>query len=121
MSSFERSAIAVEASRPKTRRMLVFDSAYTYRIMQERQVAVLATCRDLGGYFEHVWTVHPVATLLDPQDSVDSFRAPVTYELAERHTMIEGSAGRYHWLRWLAPLNLLIAQVQLFRRLTRLV
>lgn len=102
-------------------RMLVFDSAYTFRIMQERNIAVLVTGRDLGGYFDHVWTCHPVASLLEPPGSDQRYGAPTIHDLAPRHTMIEGTIGSYRWLSWLPPLNFLIAQYVLIRVLMRLV
>ena len=50
---------------PAKRHMLVFDTAYTWKILNERNIAGIVTGRDHGGWFDHVWTVHPVAGLLD--------------------------------------------------------
>lgn len=102
-------------------RMLVFDSAYTYKIMVEREVAVLVTGRDLGGYFEHIWTCHPVASLLEPEDSPDRFGRPRAYDLAPGHTVIEGRIGRFPWLDWFRVLNFLFAQIDLMQMLLRIV
>jgi len=101
--------------------MLVFDTAYTYKIMIERKVAVIVTGRDLGGYFDHIWTCHPVASLLEAEDSPERFGRPVVHELAPGHTVIEGRIGRYRWLAWCPPLNFLLAQIDLIDLLLRVV
>ena len=109
-----------EKQAPK-RHMLVFDPAYTYRIMMERDVAVIVTGRDLNGYFDHIWTVHPVAMLLEPEGSPERIGRPIVHELAPRHTLIEGRMGRYGWLRRIPILNFVLAQMDLMRMLMRLV
>lgn len=106
---------------PTKRHMLVFDSAYTYKIMVERKVAVIVTGRDLGGYFDHIWTCHPVASLLEPEGSPERFGRPRIHELAPRHTLVEGRIGRYEWLAWFGILNFLLAQIDLMRLLLRIV
>jgi len=103
------------------RHMLVFDSAYTYKIMVERKVAVIVTGRDLGGYFDHIWTCHPVASLLEPEGSPERFGRPLIHELAPGHTMVEGRIGRYPGLAWFGILNFILAQVDLMRLLLRIV
>lgn len=102
-------------------RMLVFDPAYTYRIMKERGLFSLVTGRDLDGYFDHIWTVHPVATLLEPEDSPDRFGKPQSRDIAPLHTHIEGRVGKYNALRRLQIGNFLFAQLELLRALMGLV
>lgn len=103
------------------RKMLVFDSAYTHRILTERNLAPIVTGRDLGGYFDHIWTVHPVAGLLEPAGSGNRFGPPQVRALAPGHTHIEGKVARFDWPRWLAPLNFLIAQIELLWLVRRVV
>jgi len=105
----------------KKRCMLVFDSAYTYEMMVARNLSVLVTSRDLEGYFDHVWTVHPVASVVLPISSSRKYGSPEVHQLNGRHTVIEGKIGRYKGLSWLRPLNFLWAQIQLIRFLIRLV
>lgn len=107
-------------NRKEKRFMLVFDSAYTYEMMIQRNLSVLVTSRDLEGYFDHIWTVHPVASIVLPPSSLKRYGAPQVYQLNERHTIIEGKLGRYKGLSWLAPLNFFLAQVQLLKLLLRL-
>jgi len=53
---------ARRADRP--RKLLVLDTAYTLEMIQQRKLQFSVTCRDLDGFFDHVWSVHPFATLL---------------------------------------------------------
>lgn len=118
MTGKDEMQAAATAGRGKPR-MLVFDSAYTYQIMVERKVGVIVTGRDLGGYFGHIWTVHPVASLLKP--APERIGRPAVHELAPGHTVIEGRLGRYPGLAWFPILNFLLAQFDLLRMLLRLV
>lgn len=103
------------------RHMLVFDSAYTFKILIERNLAPIVTGRVLGGFFDHIWTVHPVASLLEPKGSQERFGRPDSHQLDERNTLIEGKIGRYPWLRWFPALNFALAQWGLLRHLKKLV
>ena len=103
------------------RKLLVLDTAFTLEGIRERQVEHSVTCRDLGGFFEHVWSVHPFATLGAGSAADSRYGPPQVFELAQRHTLIEGKVGRFAWLNWAFPLNFLIGQIDLWLRLQRLV
>jgi len=103
------------------RHQLVFDSAYTYEMMVQRNLSVLVTSRDLGGYFDHVWTVLPVASIVLPASSPLRYGSPEVRELNPRHTHIEGKIGRFKGLAWFPALNFLFSQVELLLYLFRLV
>lgn len=101
--------------------LLVLDASYTLEMIRERGMENSVTCRDLAGFFRHVWSVHPFATLLTSETWTPHYGQPVWHELAERHTFIEGKAGRFNWLAFLFPLNFLIGQIGLFFSLWALV
>lgn len=101
--------------------MLVFDSAYTFKILTERNIGAIVTGRVLGDYFDHIWTVHPVGSLLESATSPERFGRPASRALDERNTHIEGRIGRYAWLAWLPGLNFALAQADLLRHLRKLV
>lgn len=103
------------------RKLLVLDTSYTLEMVRERGLERPILSRDLDGFFAHVWSVHPFATLLTSDDWGPRCGRPERYELAPRHTVIEGKVGRFAWLRWLFPLNFLLAQADLFFRLLRLI
>lgn len=95
------------------RHMLVCDSAYTYDFLIERSLTELVTCKDVHGYFDHVWTVHAVASLFCLPSSGLRYGRPVVRKLNERHTHIEGKIGRFDKLAWFPLLNFVLAQVEL--------
>lgn len=101
------------------RKLLVIDTSYTYDHIRERQLEDSVTCRDLGGYFSHVWTVHPLASLVS--DGGHKFGPPETHRLADAHTFIDGKIGRFAQLGRIAPLNLLAGQSELLFDIVSLV
>jgi glycosyltransferase involved in cell wall biosynthesis len=103
------------------RKLLVIDSAFTFEAIRERRLEASVTCRDLDGFFEHVWTVHPFATLLTSPGWSSKFGRPNRYRLNDRHTFIEGKVGATRWLQRLFPLNFLISQLMLFLELRKLI
>lgn len=108
-------------SKKLKRHMLVFDTTYTHESMIKNDLMSLVTSRDIDGYFDHVWTVHSVAALFYPASSELRYGQPVIRKLNHRHTHIEGKMGRFKSLSWLAPLNFLLAQVDLMFLLLNLV
>jgi hypothetical protein len=103
------------------RTMLVIDSSFTYEAITQRGLQESVTCRDLGGFFEHVWTVHPFASLLTSPSWAPRYGTAQSYEVDERHTFIEGKVGLSHRLARLFPVNFLFGQMRLYLQLRRLV
>jgi glycosyltransferase involved in cell wall biosynthesis len=101
--------------------LLVLDTSYTLEMVRERRLEAPILCRDLDGFFEHVWSVHPFATLLTSEEWGPRFGKPSSYELAPRHSVIEGKVGRFAALRKLFAINFLIGQAGLFFALRRLI
>jgi glycosyltransferase involved in cell wall biosynthesis len=101
--------------------LLVLDAAYTLEMIRERGIEASITCRDLDGYFRHVFSVHPFATLLTSPGWGERYGPPQWYRLNDRNTVIEGRIGRFGCLGWLFPVNFLIGQVGMLIMLTRLV
>lgn len=111
------------ASQPggKQPALLVIDVSYTLEIIEERGLYSTVLCRDLDGFFRHVWSVHPFASLLTSEQWASRFGKPDWHEFGERHTFIEGKAGRFKFLSRLFPVNFLLAQIVLFFQLRRLI
>ena len=102
-------------------RLLVLDTNYSLEGIRERKIEASITCRDLDGFFEHVWSVHPFATLVTSDEWGPRFGRPQTYELAPGHTIIEGKVGRFKALRAVPPLNFLLGQIGMIADLRRLI
>lgn len=111
----------VEGRRQAGGGMLVLDTSYTLEMVKERGLESTILCRDLDGFFDHVWSVHPFATLLTSQTWAPRYGRPVWREFSDRHTVVEGKVGRFAALARVFPLNFLIAQAGLFFSLWRLI
>ena len=83
----------------------------------ERGIEQSVLCRDLNGFFSHVWSVHPFSTLLISDKLIEKYGKPVLHKMNERHTFIEGKVGRFGWLDKFFALNFLVSQVLLFAKL----
>lgn len=118
MTQTDATGLAPDAARPA---LLVLDTSYTLEMIRQRGMENSVLCRDLDGFFRHVWSVHPFATLLTSDGWTSRFGKPDVHEMAPRHTFIEGKVGRFGWLRRIFPLNFLIAQTALFLRLRKLI
>ena len=94
------------------RRMLVFDTAWSYKMMNERNLKKIMTGRDLGGYFDHIWSINGVASIVDPKNSKTRFGRPIKFLVNKNHTLIEGKVGRFNFLKILPPFNLLLSQIE---------
>lgn len=97
-------------------RLLALDASYTIDTIRRLGLEQSVLCRDLGGFFDHVWSVHPVGDVSD----FGSIGPPETSTLSERHTFIQAQAGRFRALSRFYPLNFAIGQLGLFWKLRRL-
>ena len=100
------------------RGILILDMSYTLRMFRERQLWQALESRKLGGFFDTVISVHPLAGLFEAGGRHHG--APEVTQLDDRHVFVEGRVAAVRWLRPLAPLNLLVAQVRLIRLLLRM-
>lgn len=101
--------------------MLVLDASYTLEMIEGLGMENSVTCRDLDGFFRHVWTVHPFATLLTSETWSPRYGKPVWHDMGPRHHFIEGKVGRFGWLSFFFLANFLIGQIGLFFTLWALI
>ncbi len=105
----------------KEYKLLVLDTSYSLEDITNRGILASVTCRDLDGYFKHVWTVHPFASIVTTEQWAKKYGKPEWHYLNSAHTFIEGKIGRYDFLKFIFPLNFLIGQLGLFFRLKKLI
>jgi len=103
------------------RRLMAIDSMYDLPTLRARQAEHIVTHRDLGGFYDRVWNVHPFAGIDAQAGTFTALGAPLTTPLTDVHTMIEGRPGRFARLTFLPFLNFVLAQAQLVLRLDRIV
>lgn len=102
-------------------KLLVLDTSYSLEDITKRGILNSVTCRDLDGYFAHVYTVHPFASIVTTPQWAKKYGKPEWHALNSAHTFIEGKIGRFEFLKWIFPLNFLIAQLGLLVSLRRLI
>lgn len=102
------------------RSLLVLDAAYSLSTIRDRGIEHSITSRDLDGYFDHVWSVHPFVGADSQNDSV--IPGPIQImTIHPRHTVVEAQVGRFRWLRRVPLANFLVSQVVLVAYLLRLI
>jgi len=110
---------AVPRRRRESRKvLLVFNTFYSLKVLRERGTVHTITHRDLDGYFDHVWSVHPLVGADDPTGTGGGLSVT---PLAARHTVIEGRVQRSLALRGFPRLNFALAQSELLIRVSRLI
>jgi len=103
------------------RKLLVLDASFSYEAIVNRSLESSVTCRDLNGYFEHVWSVHPFASLVTSPEWNSVYGKPVSYLVNKSNTFIEGKVGRYLKLKKFSSLNFAISQLSVIYFLIKLI
>ena len=91
--------------------ILILDMSYTLGMFRDRNLMEALESRKLGGYFQNVISVHPLAGLFFSGD--ERYGAPKITSIDAHHLFIEGKLGRYKWLRFLPPINFILSQFNL--------
>ena len=92
--------------------------SFTLRMYKERQLEHVFESLKLSGYFYHIISVHPLASLFET--GKDKFGRPTVTGIGDNHIFVEGKIGLTRMLSYLPPLNLLLAQIDLIILLFRL-
>jgi len=102
-------------------RLLCIDMAYTLKMVKERELQQEFESRSCGGYFEHVWGVHPIADVPESRLlNYEGFKLKIV-NYSKDQTIIEGLSSYYAGLKFLLPLNFLVSQIRFTRYLISLV
>ena len=103
------------------RRLMAIDSMYDLATLRARHAEHIVTHRDLAGFYDRVWNVHPFAGIDAQAGTFTVLGAPLTTPLTAVHTMIEGRPGRFARLAFLPLSNFVLAQAQLVLHLDGIV
>jgi glycosyltransferase involved in cell wall biosynthesis len=101
-------------------KLIVIQSAYPYRTLCDRNLLDFATSKDLQGYFEAVYTVHPASTAEFDPNSKERYGKIATYKHSSTHFFIEAKFGRYWRLRKFPTLNFILSQTGLIFHLIKI-
>lgn len=101
--------------------ILFLDTAYTLKMVSERKLEQEFHSRECGGYFNHVWGVHPIADLPEKRKlKYGGFTLSIV-EFSPHQTIIEGETAYYSILKYCFPLNFFVSQLRFVWYLTGLV
>ena len=105
--------------RKKRKVLLVFHTAYTFRLIKDLGLEIFVTARNSAEVFDLTITVNPLADLQTYRGHKISRQSPSVYVLDNKNLIIEGYSGRFSALDRLPKLNFLLAQLSLFSFLAR--
>ena len=100
---------------------LMLDHDYILRDLRKYNLLSFIYHRDIDGYFKHVWTVHPFASMLYDRDDGPIYGLPLVNALNPRHTFIEGKIGGFEALKHFRATNFLISQIHLYLMIRSLI
>ncbi|MCR4293544.1 MAG: glycosyltransferase [Candidatus Kuenenia sp.] len=103
------------------RKILVLNASYTLEMIRERKLDEPILIRDIEGYFDNVWSVHPFATINTPNNISATFGGLSKTVFSKRHTIIEGKIGRFKFMRFFPILNFFLSQIELLFYLGKLI
>jgi len=98
----------------QNRTLLVFQIAYSYQDMVDRNLTIFFTSKDLGGYFQRVITVHPISDYSKMLETKPEFGKAHFIQHNKNHIFVEGRVARFYFLRHFKTINFLLAQLDLF-------
>ncbi len=105
----------------KIRKLLYLDSSFTLSQIRARGLEHVLQVRFLDGYFDRVWSAHPVDTHPASHPVDASIGAPIYEHLSEDHVFVRGRYGRFEVLSPFPALNALLALSSFVRSLILLV
>jgi glycosyltransferase involved in cell wall biosynthesis len=100
------------------RKVLFLDMSFTMSMFQERSLHHALDSRKLGGYFDKVISVHPLAGIF--RKDAKRFGPPIVIPVDHSHLFVEGTVGISFLLAWFPALNFIIAQLNLIIFLVRI-
>lgn len=101
------------------RGLIVLDAAYSHSTVMRLSITHSVVSRDLGGYFDHVWNVHPFVGADAVNDRAHNGPLQVS-TITSNHSVVEAQVGRFAWLHRIPILNFALGQLGLVIYLLRL-
>ena len=102
-------------------KILFLDTQYTIKMVKERGLEQEFASRECGGYFGHVWGVHPIADIPEKRKlNYGGFEISLC-EFSQGQTIIEGESAYFSCFRRFFPLNFLVSQIRFLFYLIALV
>jgi glycosyltransferase involved in cell wall biosynthesis len=102
-------------------KLLVIDTSYNLNAIKEKKLYEAIFSRDLNGFFEKVWSVHPLADITSLSNTQNNYGKVEISKLNDNHYFIEGKIGKFLFLKKIKFLNFFFSQIEIFIFLKRLI
>jgi len=102
-------------------KLLVIDTSYNFKAIEEKKLHQAIYSRDLNGFFSKVWSVHPFGNIADFSFKKSKFGKIDLYEMNKSHLFIEGKIGKFFLLKRLKIINFIFSQIEIFFFLKKLI
>ena len=96
-------------------KLLVIDTSYNFKAIQEKKLYQAIYSRDLNGFFSKVWSIHPFGNIADISFEKSQFGKIEIHELNNNHSFIEGKIGKFFFfLKRIKIVNFIFSQIEIF-------
>tara|TARA_B100000902_G_scaffold397757_1_gene462476 strand:+ start:76 stop:1308 length:1233 start_codon:yes stop_codon:yes gene_type:complete len=102
-------------------KLLVIDTSYNFKAIQEKKLYQAIYSRDLNGFFSKVWSIHPFGNIADFPFEKSKFGKIEVHEMNKNHLFIEGKIGKFFFLKQLKIVNFIFSQIDIFFFLKKLI
>lgn len=102
------------------RKLIYIDSSYTLSQIRDRSLNQVLESRFLNGFFQAVWSAHPVDTHPASNPGIAACGPTICTPVKPNHVFVSGRYGRFNSLTWLPMVNAALALVSFVLKLTRI-
>ena len=95
-------------------KLLVIDTSYNLEAIREKKLYEAIFSRDLNGFFDKVWSVHPFADITKLSYTKNNYGKIEISKLNDNHYFIEGKIGKFFTLKKIKFLNFFFSQIDIF-------
>jgi glycosyltransferase involved in cell wall biosynthesis len=101
--------------------IVYIDMAYTYSMINSRGLHQYLRSKEVGGYFEKVWTIHPLADIPEAKTPENKGFILKAHNFSNNHVVLEGSSTYFGLPKWATALNVALSQIIFIFDIARLI
>jgi glycosyltransferase involved in cell wall biosynthesis len=100
--------------------LMVIDGSYNLTQIRDRDLKHVLAIRHLDGFWDRVWSVHPLDNYQSTDTDSIQFGSPAIEKIAEDHFFVRARFGLFAFLQKIASVNFVLGQIYLVFFLCRL-
>lgn len=102
------------------KKLIYIDASFTYQNIVDRRLDHVLSIRKLQGYWEKVWSVHPLDFQSAESRDRRMYGRPKVESIDKGHLFVRGRYGRYAFLAKFVSLNVMFSLVDLIWLIVRI-